>query len=437
MASRQIGVSAEKVVEQSPVQKRRRSILLADLWPPYDLGDFNLRYKRFLDRARPAFSRLLDGILLYDRIVVPTDDFMSLAILTGVLGADSVLDMLENDELRFARLRGSIAYVGNGGGLQSVQIGDEQKKVMAAFSGAEAAIAWALGGLNSKLPIDRFTKLVTNSLVEIEASKVIGELRHETYMDILGSQKLREAFAVRNTDLERLRGVEPNQVRIYAVPGEVPDRHDEIDVVLEIAMANVELRMANSNECEDSSTRNALGHLLRAKIERIYGSQAATDSLLQLFALERIPDVAVAVLSPPPDKRYEPLRQLLKLRRSKEGEIFRQWFHEHCARNPSDVAKHWVELLNTTPLVNTGPMRLLRFFVTTALGSIPGIEGALVGTSASVFDSFLLEKYFAGRAPKIFVDNLRQVGTVQDAETSRTQWASRLKAAVKSLQFWR
>jgi len=61
-------------------------------------------------------------------------------------GARAVIDSLEAGDLRFVRLKGGISYVGNGGGLQTFTMLEENQRPTACFATDEDAIAWALGG---------------------------------------------------------------------------------------------------------------------------------------------------------------------------------------------------------------------------------------------------------------------------------------------------
>ena len=56
-------------------------------------------------------------MLLYDKVIVPTHDFMSVVILISVFGEDGVAELIENNAVSFVRVKGALAYIGNGGGL--------------------------------------------------------------------------------------------------------------------------------------------------------------------------------------------------------------------------------------------------------------------------------------------------------------------------------
>jgi hypothetical protein len=104
------------------------------MWAVFNFADPNTRYQSFLQNGKPRFTHLLDGLLLYDQLVVPTQDFLSLTLLVGVLGERAVIELLEACDLRFIRLRGSISYIGNGGGLQPFEMLNDNRQPTACFA---------------------------------------------------------------------------------------------------------------------------------------------------------------------------------------------------------------------------------------------------------------------------------------------------------------
>ena len=284
----------------SPIPK---SLFVSDMWAIFNFADPNTRYQTFLQNGKPRFTHFLDGLLLYDDVVVPTQDFLSLTLLVGVLGQRGVIELLEGSDLRFIRLKGGVAYVGNGRGLEPFEMLDEDQKPTACFASAEAAISWALSGLNPAPTDPALPKSVLARTTTVDANQLRNELRHETYMDILKSPHLKNLFAIRNKDLDRLVGIGPGEVRCFGGPDADSRKNDEIDMVLDICAANVELRLAQFAKCEDSSTANSVGHLLRAKLDRTFGDKVPFESLVHLMELEKIPDVASVVLENPLENR--------------------------------------------------------------------------------------------------------------------------------------
>lgn len=155
-----------------------KSMFAGDMWAVFNFDDPNTRYQKFLQQGKPRFTHLLDGLLLYDEVVIPTQDFMSLTILIGVLGERAVIDLLEAGDLRFVRLRGAFAYVGNGGGVLAYEMMDKDKKPLACFAEEEDAVAWALGGLNPAPKDAALPKAVLAKTTTIDANQIQDKVRH-------------------------------------------------------------------------------------------------------------------------------------------------------------------------------------------------------------------------------------------------------------------
>lgn len=374
-------------------------LLAANMWAIYNYGDPNKRYQQFLNRGREPFRSMIDGLLLYDQVIVPTQDYMSLAILVGVLGQRSVLELLERRCLRFLRIKGSLAYVGNGGGILAFKITSPDGHPRPFCDSLEQAAKWALIGLKD-IPIDPVLgKKVVDATHEIDIGDLDEEVRHETYMDVLNSEILRDQFSIRNTHMNRLAGIEPNGSRIYGGP-DGDWKGDEIDVVLALAATNLELRLADIAECADSSTASPVGHVLKAKAERCLGREKV-EGFATLREIAEIPDIAGLVQQEAMPDRPALLSRLLKLRSSRNAEQFRAWFHANSANNCIDVAKEYVKLLRQVPRVQSLPGRVIRFLVTSAIGLVP-----LAGPAASFVDSFFMERLLRGSSPKFFIDDL-------------------------------
>ncbi len=377
-----------------------KRVFAGNMWAIYNYDDPNKRYRRFLERGRPRFTQLIDGLLMYDEVVIPTQDFLSVTVLVGVLGERAVIDLLEAGDLSFLRMRGAFAYVGNGGGLKTFKIDNE------CFADDQRALAWALSGLEPRPKDPALPQSVLEKTTSVNAFDVLDAVKHETYMDVLHSPYIRNLFAIRSKHMDRLAGIQPNEVRCYGGPDADSWRGDEIDMLMHLAAANVELRLSETVKCEDGITLNPIGHLLKAKTERSIGSGTPYDSLARLTELNRIPDIASFVLDKPASTRAEQLSKIMRLKRSRDGAAFRRWFHANCRENPQEVAKRYVDLLKQVPTVSKLPVRILRFLA--VLGLIP-VLGPVLGLAASALDSFVVDRWFRGHSPKFFIENLKQV----------------------------
>src|SRR4030042_2866072 len=191
-----------KKKENKQSHKKGKGILAANMWSIYNFGDPNVRYQRFLSRGRPGFKSVFENVLLYDEVFVPTQDFISLALLVGVLGERAILELLSANSLKFLRVNGAFCYIGNGGGIKTFEIASAPSGPRKPFCAPiDEAISWALGGLNEKHKEPIFPKAVLDVTTEIKANSLMEEIRHETYMDVLNSNYLRNIFAIRNRNM--------------------------------------------------------------------------------------------------------------------------------------------------------------------------------------------------------------------------------------------
>jgi hypothetical protein len=372
-------------------------LLAADMWAVFTFGHPNDRYHTFLNEGRPSIKRLIESIILYPEIVIPTEDFISLAILVGSLGERSVIHLLEAGVLRFVRIKGSIAYIGNGGGLKSYEIRNSERLPTPHCAPLDASISWALQGLKERSKDPLLPKLVQDTSIEISVPDFADRIRHETYMDVLNSQKLRSVFAIRNTHLDHLAGIRPNEVRGYAGRGSEWSK-DEISTILALANTNMELYIAEAVHALDLSTSNPVGQIIKAKAQRAFGKTAAS-AFADLREISDMPDIGETVLG---DEAS--LDEVLRLVHSRNGEAFRKWFHENCRTDPLGVSREYARLLKEMPYIQSRPVKILRFVVTAALGMVP-----IAGIVASAIDSFFLEGWLRGSSPKFFIEDLSQL----------------------------
>src|SRR4030067_1555115 len=365
-----------------------KKFLATDFWLVFNFDNPNIRYQKFLSRGRNSFKRFIENLLLYDNIVVPTQDYLSLTVLVGVLGENEVVELLKSRSVSFLRAKGSLAYIGNGGGVQSYLIGKPNKDPIAFSAPIDESIHWALNGLNPKPRNQKLPQLVAEATTEFEISTVAQNVKHETYQDILNSSELRNYFAIRNTDLDRLAGVGPKQVRIFG--GRDSNwQGDEIDIVMALTSANLELRMMELSNSDDSVTENPVRKLFDAKAVRTL-KRSSDQSFTELKQISELPDIGEAVL-----RKQTNLQKILEISQSSNGEKFKDWFHENCRKDTATTAKEYANLLKQVSFLQTALSRVIRFIITNLAGFVhPGI-----GVSASLVDSFFIERLLRGSSP--------------------------------------
>lgn len=379
-----------------PEQNVERRILAANMWAGLNFDSTRARYDGFLGRAKPAFVALIESTLLHDVVVVPTEDYLNLTAMVDVLGAKPLIEALEAGVLRFCRVKGALAYVGNGGGIVHVTLPFQGDGTDPTAVGADpdVAVAWALRALKTP-PDAKLAKLAVANTTEYDlfsATDIIAAASYRDFAELpIGNGK----------DAKRLAGVTARELRILGGQDLGPTI-DDIGVVLALATANLEMQLMNVAGASDSATSTPLGHALRAHEIRSHQSH---EAFLKLLELLDVPDIGDGVL-----QNNIQLSQLLSLRESRAGREFRKWFHENCSTDPGVVAKAYIELLSQVPHVSSTRGKVLRFVITTLMGLIPAV-GAIAGAAASFVDSFILEKLAERCSPKFFIEQLKQIET--------------------------
>lgn len=375
-----------------------RKVFAANLWFLFHFGSYQKRYQDFLDHGVPSLKMFIESILLHDQIVIPTQDFMVLQLLRSQFSERDLFEMLETECVRFLRFKGMLAYQ-QGGGLSAFTIYDkgpcehDDSRAKPFCAPTESAVEWAISSSKEKPKDSKLANLVLEKTDEVTAESVSKQIRHETYMDILDSTYLRSIFALRNRHMNKLAGMKDNELRCML-------RHyshrwigDEVDIVLALAQTNLELYLAQASECVDSSTASPVGHVIKAKAQRTLADKSAFQDFATLKEMADIPDIGDGVL-----KKSISVKDLLKLRHSKNGEQFRKWFHENCRDNPTKTGREYVSLLREIPKIQSVVARILRFIVTFFTGPV-----------GSAIDSFLIDDLLRGYSPKYFIEDLRQL----------------------------
>jgi hypothetical protein len=372
-------------------------ILAGDMWVVHNFGDANARYQNFLATGKPRFERFFDSLLLYDEVIVPTDDFLSVAVLVGVMGVEPILALVESGALQIVRTKGFLAYVGNGGGLLGSNVSRPGGIRLPISAHLDEAMFEVMIGLNN---VDKkAAQRLTDAFMPITREKALSiddkTVRAEIYHNILESDTLRAAFS--GGDLSRIPGINPNEVRTYdALSGSAEDE-DQIALLLRLAHATLEIHLAAYADCRDLSTANPIGELIRAKQQ---SNGSLHSGMLTIKELADIPSTVDWVLEDP--KR---LNNLVKLRETPAGRGFREWIHEVVDDKNDEIAKAYVALLRREPRTASLPARLVRFLMTSGWSVLEPISG----TAASMVDGFVVDRFLAARSPKFFIDQLTRL----------------------------
>jgi hypothetical protein len=328
---------------------------------------------------------------------------MGTAILVGTLGADAIRELIELDILRFVRVKGSLCYIGNGGGLRIFEMASKEGVPRPAWAPIDEAISWALGGLDDNtFDKHELAKQIVTRTSEVDLSPIENEIRHDTYTEIQESETLANWFAVRNTELDRLAGIGPKGVQVFEGYEAKARDSGEIATVLRLAQINLELRLAGLVEADDFNTAAPITDHLAFKLEKLKPAQASATAASKFFEITDVPSVGEAVLA-----KKVSVESLMRLRHSNDGKAFREWFHEHASEDAAEIARSYIALLNSIPAIQGTAGKSLRWIVSTAIGMIP-IVGNVLGPIVGAADTFLADR-IQKPSPKFFVEKLTKL----------------------------
>lgn len=379
-------------------------ILSADLWPVVGAGQtFGDASGQALATSQMRLRQLIENVLLYDQVVLPTDDFISLRVLAQTFGAEAIAILLDEEILKFQRFRGILAYTGAGNGLNVIKVDvarsvADNKPVGPMWLPTGVAAASILAELPGVTPLRarQIAAKVIHATKETDLDNVRMELRNRTRTAAL-SEMMAPQLKISNSDLDNL-GIAPDQLRLLgSLENYSPT--DDIDKLMAIARTQVELLAKEESSCDDLSTLSPVGKILATKLE-------GDTSLGRLFEISDVPDLGTAVM-----RNAITISEIVKLRQSRHWSEFVKWFHEACASDPQRVGKEYVKLLKSEAPLDTGFFRIVRFFVTTVAGFI----SPALGVAVAAGDSLLIPRLKEPSA-KYFIENLEQVSAKQSED---------------------
>lgn len=289
---------------EAPTEKSRS--LVSSLWVNYNMAPPAERCGKFHSRSDIPFRHLIDSLLIDDEVFVPTQDFMALPVFLRRLGGGPFLELLESGAFKFVRFPGAIGYAGGGFGIMvfGIQYPDgRQRPITASTADAARAALESVGMFADRA----FISALENATVELDVKEAFEPIARETYTDVQQSESLRTWFASRSQTFQKLEGIQHNQTRIYGGP-DVDWVGGEINVLLALATANLELRMAQLLSCANSTSTSPVQEVIAAKVARTRAA-GFSRGFTSLRQLADIPDVSTGVLNDPAT-----LKDILKLR---------------------------------------------------------------------------------------------------------------------------
>lgn len=389
-----------------------KKLLAADLWPMLTTEDGETRLQRFQSRLIAPLDRLLESLVLYDEVVIPTQDFLVVPALTNALGEESVRQLLDSGAVRFLRIKKQFAFV-PGRGASVVMVAKPSGEMLPYAKELDELMEWIANDCIGTSDPKSFLALLSSITTELDAEEFTSVIRDESESDVQDSARIREIFELPHANPRNLPAPQ-NNIFMYGGP-DMESKNKQIQSYLRLVQSNVEVAIAARQECDDISTATALDTILAEKFNRSAHSDAASE----LFNLSNVPDFSPLVRT-----GQLPLQDLIALRNSSDGEQFRKWFHESLKSGDS-IAKEYVNLIQRVAPIDSIPAKVVRIIVWTSLSTAAGSAagpigtavGAGVGLAGSLIDTFALNRLRVGGSAKLFLESLAETTTNSDPES--------------------
>lgn len=227
------------------------------------------------------------------------------------------------------------------------------------------------------------------------------DIAKESYIDIRDTPELKANFIKlliatganpgQPVEGNRLPGIAPNEFQI-ATNGAATT---PIQLALKAAEVNMEIVLADFAGGTDLHVAEGTERLLHHKILR--SATGRGDGFSRLLEINRIPDIRAAVAS----YAIAP-SEIWNIRQERASKGFRKWLAKGDVHSSRDLERLYLESLEKISLVDSLPVRSLRFIVPTVLGFFHPIAGVAVGAT----DSFLVSRLLRGYRPKLMFDRL-------------------------------
>lgn len=368
-------------------------ILAGDLSATWNIDGWH--FDRYLERRVSVAQSVCDQLLLHDQILIPTQDYVTLAGLVRIFGERNVLTLLGEERLAFVRLRGFFGYVrGEGADGRLVGMEDPTRKLSNSApiqQSIEAGLALIQEGITES---QRLRNSAFACTTELELGAVVDAVHRDTYADLSQSSLWKADYEFPNPDLLALPGLEKMQVRVIGPGTDVSS--NVVDQCLALGLMNVELHLANRFDCASSATGSPIDDCISLKLPRLTKTQSRSRELWNFMDFSNIPNIAEPLLA-----EKDEMTKFIKLTRSRDAQEFRRWFHENANLTEKDLVKAYIELLHETPQIQGIGGRSLRMAASVGMSALG--FGLVSDAVTSAIDNFVIDKFVRKAGTKFFL----------------------------------
>jgi hypothetical protein len=400
-----------------PISSPRRADAIVDgsLYPRHYTSQLEQRNNTYFS-APSMPSHFASQLLLYEHVIIPTNDFAIVPAILQWMGQDAFEDALEAEAVAFLRRKGSLMYGGNGTGLNEYKISDTPEKpfdwARRAFWGdLSEAIELQLLHQYPNLAASERERLTRKAVSQYQTAEYTNDyfvknITTESCADIRDTPELRAVFmqlAVAAGEkpgdalnMAWLPGVKANSFQIATTgpPASLPQ------LAVQVAEANMDIVLAELAGGTDFYASRGTDAILKGKLLRAGCPPARCEGFIQLLKINGIPDIRPAV-----ESGILSLSSLWKLRQSRKARRFREWLAKSDANSADDLLRIYRESLEETSLMESLPARVIRYGVLTAVGVLHPV----IGAGAGLVDLLFTEKFIRGYRPKLMFNELSRL----------------------------
>lgn len=376
-------------------------VLAGNLSATFNLDGGHLQ--RMLERGPRVIASLCEQMILHDQILVPNNDYLTAAALVVLVGEGNVIELLENNELRFVRIRKALGYAQGASEPGSLMVFGDPDDAHPINSPLEDSIARGLRaakpwGVHNEQKLQR---LLLDQSDEVDAEELLSVVRQDAIRDLQQTSLWRDEYGGKNEGEFRLPGSQPmtGQAQVTVLGPGTDTTSKPIDALLGLVLANIEIYLGQQYECVGTVTGSPIADVLEIKRRRLLHAPDTEPPITRFLELTRVPDLSRLVLK---DKRN--FTKLRKLSRSRHGAAFRDWFQTHANEGVEGILGAYIELLEEIQSIDKLPGKALRFLV----GKV-GDVALPMGPLYSIIDKFVISRLFKDSSPRFFIEGVRRL----------------------------
>lgn len=317
------------------------------------------------EKREKVIRSLLTSLLIHETIFLALHDFRQ---IIDYIGPEDASLLLSDKCIKIIKdqLTEPVIVVGeNNFSFSAIsRIGDEVER----FEKSLIKVPF-----NSETEKQRFILNTEDSLVKCDDKKLRDLIQQEISSD-LRNVNIKEELGIRSSSAE-----EVSQYDIYKL----------------LRLANISKGLIYQSEYDISTTTvdGYASKYLQSKLSHFSKkvSSKSDDTFLKVLDIKGIPDLSVLY-----QKKIMTMHEILNMRESYSGKIFRHWY--------SSIDYDQDQFLRqlTSSKKDGTVKKLFRWILPNAIG----IFSPVAGVAASAIDSYIIEKVISGWQPNIFLDDI-------------------------------